>query len=454
MEEISLRELFETVWKGKWIICIAIIACIIIGPLGAVILNPYEGQAKAVISLNFPGIEKGENPDGSKFDINNVTSPVVIQKVIDELSLNTARNSIERIRNSISVDPIIPHNVVTIVENAIKTGKDYTYYPSQYIITYNIPKSQKISKSLGRKILELVIKYYEEYFNDLYTGRATMSNAIGTLDFEQYDYPEVAQILNSQIYILESFVSNKASEAGDFRSKNTGLSFADISQAINILKNIDINKMSSMISTVNLTKEKDKLIASYEYRIKMLELEKAKKESESIVARNMAESYKREQNVLLIPGVGSEELNLESQKTYYEDLMKKATEAGVVAQNIQHDIQYYRNEIEKMMNDSVPAEIKESTKAYVDEMLPEIKAKFENLIQITNETVMEYYEFKYGKSINNISGVSVNTTLNIKMVAAVSLVLGLMLGVLIVFFKEFWARTGSDVALPVNFNKE
>ena len=107
-----------------------------------------------------------------------------------------------------------------------------------------------------------------------------------------------------------------------------------------------------------------------------------------------------------------------------------------------------------MMNDSVPAEIKESTKAYVDEMLPEIKAKFENLIQITNETVMEYYEFKYGKSINNISGVSVNTTLNIKMVAAVSLVLGLMLGVLIVFFKEFWARTGSDVALPVNFNKE
>lgn len=444
MEEISLREIIETVLKGKWILIAVIVVCMLVAPLGAFVLNPVKGQAKAIITLSFKGIENGQNPDGSKFDINKIKSPVVMQKVIEELKLDPNRNSVDTLSNGISIDPIIPDDIVKQTEALMKEGKDLNYFPTKYVITYTFNKSQKISMSTGRNILRSIIENYQEYFNDLYSDKAVLANAIGPLNYDEYDYPEVARVMNNQLNIAISFLSGKAAEAGDFRSKITGMTFKDIQETLTVLRDIDVNRMASLISAVNLTKNKERLITSYEYLIKMDELERAKKESEAKVNQDAMANFKREQNLLLVPGLGNEKLQTENNQSYYDQLAKQATEAGVMAQNYYHEIEFYKQEIEKLRNDVVSAEIKAAAEADVQAMLPGIKQKMEYWINVANQTAADYYEFKYGKSINSVADVQVGPVINLKLITAIGFVLGVMLGLFIVFFREYWIKSAAN----------
>lgn len=63
--------------------------------------------------------------------------------------------------------------------------------------------------------------------------------------------------------------------------------------------------------------------------------------------------------------------------------------------NAMHDIAYYQKEIEKLRNDVISQEEKKKAEAIVKEMLPSIQSKLENLINKTNDTVLEYYQNQF-----------------------------------------------------------
>ncbi len=83
MEEISLREIIEAVWKGKWIIAIVTIIALILGGVGTYIMMPGSYSVVTIVEINYPGIELGKNPDGTQFDIRQIKSPYVIEKALN-----------------------------------------------------------------------------------------------------------------------------------------------------------------------------------------------------------------------------------------------------------------------------------------------------------------------------------------------------------------------------------
>lgn len=444
MEEISLRDIIETVLKGKWLLIGIIIICMVLVPFGAYVVNPAKGQVSAIISLSFKGLENGQNPDGSTFDINTITSPNIIQNVIDDLNLDKNKISVDDIKKGFSINPIVPNNIVEQMEALTKEGKTMTYYPTKYVITYTYNKSQGLNKTTAKNILNSVIKEYQEYFVSLYSDKSLLGNALGGINYDDYDYPEIADIMNNQLNVMISYLNGKASEAGNFRSKSTGLTFKDLLDSIDILRNIDVNKMASIIYANNLTKDKEKIISHYEYLVKQNEYDMQKAQGELQVSKDLMTQYKRETNILGMPGTEDQQIQLDNNKSYYDELVKQAKAEGDLAQKYQKQMDYYQKMADKYRNDTVSAEQKQAAEKEVNEMLPSIKEKMQAWIEKVNQTAEDYYEYNYGKSISCISGVTAKAAFNIKLMIAIGFVLGIMIGLFVVFFKEYWKKSGKQ----------
>ena len=433
MEEITLREILEAVWKGKWLIALITIVALIITGLGTFLALQASKSVVAIIELNYPGIELGQNPDGTQFDISLLRSPYVIEKALQELELANIGIKSDEIRRNIDITPIIPDDVAQLAETMIMQGKEYSYYPSEYKITYKVNKA--FSYNQGISLVETIISQYKKYFYTLYSDIKTIDNTIGSLDYSAYDYPDIVEVITTQIQGIQEFLDEKAAEDGNFRSSATSYNFADLNRSFDILKTVDTSKLESLVNTNTLTKDRLKLIKDYEYKVKRMELEQAKKNSEAEEARRLMDQFKKEDYVLIPDGSGSE-LRTENPKSYYNTLAETAIKASIEATALQHEIDYYKKEIERLV--AVTEAINEQLIDEADQMIESIRSKLVGLIKVTNDTIEDYYSYKYGKSIRQVAPAEMTTSISIFINMGIALLLGLMIGVMFVFIKFYW----------------
>ena len=442
MEEITLREIIEVVWKGKWLIALITIVALILTGIGTYIMIPRTQSVVAIIELNYPGIELGQNPDGTQFDIQQLKSPYVIESALEELSLTNSGVKLEEIRRNIDITSIVPNEISQLTERMIKQGREYVYYPNEFKVTYKVNKA--FSYNQGIQLIETIIIKYKEYFYTLYADVKTIENTIGTLDFSTYDYPDIVEVISTQIEGIHEFLEEKNEEDSNFRSSETGYSFADLNRSFDILRTVDATKLASLVNANTLTKDRDRLIKDYEYKVKRMELEMAKKSSEAEEARRLMDQFKKEDYVL-IPDGSRNELKTENPSSYYNTLAEIAINASVEAANIQHEIEYYKNEIERL---KAVTEVNNSKLIEeADNLIESIKTKMIDLINKTNDTLDNYYSYKYGKSIRQLAPAEMVTGMNILMNMAIALVLGVMVGVFAVFLRYYWKSTESEAAI-------
>lgn len=445
MEEISLREILEAIWKGKWLIAVITVVALLLTGIGTYIMIPRTQNVVAIIDINYPGIEQGLNPDGSQFDILQLKSPYVIERALEELALSDSGVKLDEIRRNIDITSIIPDEISQKAENMIKQGKEYVYYPSEYKVTYKINRA--FSYNQGVQLLEAIIDQYKKYFYTLYSDVKTVDNAFSNLDYTQYDYPDVVNIIDNQIETIQELLDSKAEEDSSFRSSTTGYSFGDLGRSLEIIKNVDISKLESLVNTNNLTKDRERLIKDYEYRVKKMELDMAKKNSEAEEARKLMEQYKKE-NYILIPDFNGSEINTENSNSYYDTLADIAINAGVEATNLQHEIEYLNKEIERLKSVTEVSNTKLMEEA--DTLIEAIKTKMTDFINTTNNTLEDYYSYKYESSIRQIAPAEMVSGINVLMNLAIAFVIGIMVGVFAVLIRFYWRSTEKKEVLPEN----
>ena len=196
----------------------------------------------------------------------------------------------DEIRRNIDINPIIPDDIAERAETLIRQGSS-VYYPSEFKITYKVNKA--FSYNQGIALVETIISEYQEYFNSMYSDIKTIEKTIGSMSFDDYDYPDVVQVMNIQIKGVQEFLTEKIEEDSNFRSSETGYSFADLNRSFDILITVDTSKLESLVNSNTLTKDRDKLIKDYEYKVKRMELDRAKKNSEAEEAKKLMDQFKK-----------------------------------------------------------------------------------------------------------------------------------------------------------------
>ena len=111
---------------------------------GMILFMLFQIAIKAVVQLNYvtmtmsisyPGVENGVNPDGTRFNIFEMTSDKVLERTLSKL--NIPNITVDDLRSRINIYPILQINVNEKIKSATATGKDYSYFPNEYVIIYS-----------------------------------------------------------------------------------------------------------------------------------------------------------------------------------------------------------------------------------------------------------------------------------------------------------------------------
>ena len=151
----------------------------------------------------------------------------------------------------------------------------------------------------------------------------------------------------------------------------------------------------------------------------------------------------QKEDFVLIPDNTGKELRTENAQSYYNTLAETAITASIEATNLQHEIEYYKKEIQRLV--SVTESINTRLIDEADQLIESIKIKLVGLIEASNDTINEYYTFKYGNSIRQVAPAEMVTGISIFTNMGIAFAIGLLIGMLVVFIRYYWNNIDKKV---------
>lgn len=442
----NLKISLGSIWRNfKRFFILWLVAAIVISILSfsysAIFLRDKNNTLSALVSFTYSGIEKGLDPSGDVFDVNTIKSPIVIENALTKLGYSL--EDLEKIRQNISIDGIIPSDAIdrittykSVYENA-STGAlaaaqemlDVSYYPTQYKINLNYSGlSYKSDEAV--QLFNTILECYRDYFFDTYGYNKALGSAVTALDYNDYDYAEAVDIFDSTLTSLRSYVNQLSEEdTTRFRSSTTGYTFSDLSAAIKTIQNMDLDSLSSYISLNNITKDKEALITYYQYRIDTLTREKTISEEKLLTITDSINTYQKDS--VMIFGNGTDSINTNSSQASeeYDTLIKQKIQTQTDLSTAAQQINLYSSRLALLQSKPVGADSKVER---VEADLISINDKVNAMIESVNATADEYYEtVTFANAYNILVPASASAVSTIKKIINESMLMLLVLEALL-----------------------
>ena len=354
---------------------------------------------RALVSFSHDGIEKGKNPDGSVFNATTMKNPLVLERALQECDMDP--QLMEVVRRDITIEGVVPENVfdrLTTYRNILDTATtgqlaaanamlETTWHPTQFKVIFDY-KDAKITRSEAVLLLNAILDSYRQYYFEQYGYNEALGNVLNTVDYTQYDYAEAVDMFRISLNSLNRYVSSlAAADTTRFRSTVTGLTFADLKANISTVKDLDLDLISSYLNLNNITKNKDRLQAYYEFRIENLELQQ-KTNEETLAAVNAAfDSYEKDQVIIFSDSIANTESTIASDE--YDKLVNRKISAQNDLSETKQQIAYYEERLATLRKTTIGStdNIKQ-----IEKDLASVDEKVKALVQSVNDTADDYYE--------------------------------------------------------------
>ena len=399
---ISLSSIFKMLKRffALWL-AVAVLAGVFEVAWNAFKTFSGKEPAKALVSFTYPNIEKGLDPAGRKFEIESIKNPVVIERALKKLNIDSER--VEDVRANVDFNYKLPEDaydrltVYYSVMDKATSGNlgaaqamlDTTYYPTQFSVYFDFGAGG-FDRDTGVDILNEMLKVYGDYFYEQYGYNEPLGAAVKAADYESYDYPQQIDLFRDSLRQVRSYLTSLTKDDNTlFRSSVTGYSFKDLSEYAKTVSSIDLDKISSYISVNNVTKDKDATLAYYDYRIENLNFDKD--EYTERLAALEASIAQYEKDSILIFGNGTDTTNTEyaTASDQYDSLFRQKTSVESSLAQTKQDIKFYESRRNALKNN------KNSSKANIEKVEADIKAlseKVSRIVELTELTANDYYE--------------------------------------------------------------
>lgn len=372
-------------------VCAGVLLALVV--IGVDYVAGKSSYARAVISFQYEGIEDGLDPNGAAFDINKIKSPAVIEEALKALDIT--EYDAEEIRENIVIEGVIPEDAVeriTVVkEMALEDVSNYekildvSYFPSQYIVY--LYKDFGMSGAETSQILNAILESYREYFLDTYANTEVLTVTGNLIDYTDYDYAEALDMLETQIEIMQDYVIERRDQAPEFRSSTTGLAFGDIVTALDTVEGINLANLNSYIEGHTLTKDRERQIEYYEYKIKKYNMSIAECQVQLSNIQSVIDKYQKDPVVI----VSSQETTqqLEQTNEYYDQLLQQKLSLSARIAALNTDL----NETYTLLNaiNSTNRKNTQDEYDYADEKMASVAQTIAEWADLTEQTTQEYY---------------------------------------------------------------
>lgn len=447
-----MKNIIAHIFKKKHILFV-VITTIIFGMLGtAYNLLILNRQMSMVIEFNYPGAEKGLNPDGSVFDVSELKSPEVIEKAkehLDDKSLDT-----EFLRSRILVTTKLSDNSVDKVISAVQSEKNIIYMPTAFYIYYS--QKDKFSKNESRLFMESLAKAYSDFFNEKYSEKNDILSFVASEhDFENIDYIEIHRILKNKVDSMLNYIKAHQNEDRAFYSEdNKSLGMA--AKKLESFRDTSLEKFYSYIIQNGLSKNSKEYVESLDYFINdnKIAYEKAIEGSEMI--KDSVSKYNQDSVVVFVPSVdANRNYYMSRTKTGVDFLTQQSYTMGIGAAKTLKEIEYYES-IKKKFENKPP--LSDEKKETVETMIKNLAIDLE---QISKDILKTDNEYLSHKTMNYfVVRLPQQNYIRLGFIIKV-MILGFMLAFAVVLFIEFLkkrlmkrVKTIEDAFSAVNIVKE
>lgn len=438
---ISISGIIKNIKRifALWL-AVTILASILSVLIGTFLNIKVYKETSALISFTYDGIERGVDPNGNKFDANSVKTPEIIEEAVTELGMDNADT--EKIRSGIVVKSIVPQGVmerITSYKEIVESGStssmaavekvlETTYYPTQFKVCFNYSDTPYTGDQAS-ELLNKILECYSKYFLKKYGYNETFGNAVKGIDYTKYDYAEVIDVFDTSLVSLRAYL-NQLDKADTimFRS-SSGNTFADLIQQIDLIRNTDLDIISSYITLNVVTKDRDSLETYYTYRVEDLQRKEVVCRENLAAINDSISSY--EKNTVQIFGVGTDGMSTtatEASKAYDQLFEKRLSAQNELSTTVQK-IEMYKSRLERLKTGSTSSN---EQKKYVENKLGETGEKIDLLIDDIRSSAEEFYStYVYSKSYNILVPASSSATHFIKNAIKDSILIVLVIDVLI-----------------------
>ena len=395
------------------------------------------------VMFSFSGYAKGEYPDNSTFQPDDLRAPDIITEALKRLGLDVNEDLQTRVRAALSVEGIIPASVTKEQDRIRAAGRTPTpYIPDEYLVTLTLPRKIPVSDRQRERLLTAIVNAYQEKFQRTYSSIPTgIGNAFESLrgaDYYQYEI-----ILDAEIQSITAYLNRELEQAKTFRSQTTNLTFSDLLSQTKLFSQARVDETLGLIQQNGLSRNRANALVEIDYSLRTLEDREQKAiEDEKVIDDLLNKSQARAQDYVLgnksaanqqrsdapVIDQGLIDSLLKNDSTNF--LIRQALDTGLKVKSIQAEkaqLQERRKDIEDYMNRK--GEDQSALIGQVQRSLGNLEVAYNRLIKNIRATQADFAKQQYADAIQiSMEPVTGSLFKPLAVSAAVGAIVGLALG--------------------------
>ena len=335
-------------------------------------------KKSVVLSLNYEEASKGQNPNLTRYNVYELKSDRVMERVISNAGLQDVLTPTE----------LSEH--IDIAENSsgktIDPNDSSTYYIStSYTVSYRM--NREIKNISVDDMMTLICKSYNDMFHEEYVGtKSVLKYDLG--DIEGKEYIEIAKLFTNKSDQMLRYIQQRIEENATYRSDITGQSFQTIKKMLQNVQNYSIKKYSAFVLESGLSRNKDHYIRTLNYKNDMLNINYQKFMIDYNVRKQQVQDYDSAMiGTVMVPSINEKQEYYMSRTNTGTDYLTKEADYSLSQGNaVDRDI-IDNNDIIAKVNASTADE--ESYKK-ADELIKTVDEELKQVANTADTTDKEY----------------------------------------------------------------
>ena len=357
---------------------IVVIMCVFVFISLIVTYTGSFNKKSVVLSLNYEEASKGQNPNLTRYNVYELKSDRVMERVISNAGLQDVLTPTE----------LSEH--IDIAENSsgktIDPNDSSTYYIStSYTVSYRM--NREIKNISVDDMMTLICKSYNDMFHEEYVGtKSVLKYDLG--DIEGKEYIEIAKLFTNKSDQMLRYIQQRIEENATYRSDITGQSFQTIKKMIQNVQNYSIKKYSAFVLESGLSRNKDHYIRTLNYKNDMLNINYQKFMIDYNVRKQQVQDYDSAMiGTVMVPSINEKQEYYMSRTNTGTDYLTKEADFSLSQGNaVDRDI-IDNNDIIAKVNASTADE--ESYKK-ADELIKTVDEELKQVANTADTTDKEY----------------------------------------------------------------
>ena len=212
--------------------------------------------ASTILSLDYEEAAKGLTPNGMRFNIFEIRSGEVMERLIDYAGLE----------GKITPDELSECITVRATHDKSISGK-VNYLSTSFIVKF---KNYGVIEGISAEdMLSLLCKAYHEYFAEHYGfNHSILSFNVNDLKFND-EYLMAVDLLDLKCSQLEKYVQLRSRESKNYQDPDTGATFSALEQRVSSFYAYDLAKLRAYIIENGIADDRAGLARMLDYKIRM-----------------------------------------------------------------------------------------------------------------------------------------------------------------------------------------